>query len=191
MVSRLMKEVFSDRPPLPKYTSTWKVETILNYLETLGDNDKLSLTQLTWKTVMLLALTHPSRSGDLSQLDIRMHRYSPEGVMFTPGSLVKQSRQEKSIHEFFFPSVPSNITIYPVTTLKAYEHRTEFIHSGVSKLFLATIKPHRAVSSSTIAQWLKRLLEVVGVDTSIFMAHSVRGHHLLKLQTWIYLLMTF
>ena len=33
-----------------------------------------------------------------------------------------------------------------------------------------TIKPHRAVSSSSIARWLKRLLEVAGVDTSIFSA---------------------
>ena len=175
MVSRLMKGVFNDRPPLPKYTSTWKVETVLNYLESLGDNDKLSLTQLTWKTVMLLALTRPSRSADLSQLDIRMHHYSPEGVTFTPGSLAKQSRQGKSIREFFFPSFPSNITICPITTLKAYERRTECIRSGVSKLFIATIKPHRAVSSSTIARWLRRLLEVAGVDTSIFTAHSVRG----------------
>ena len=154
MVSRLMKGVFNDRPPLPKYTSTWKVETILNYLESLGDNDKLSLTQLTWKTVMLLALTRPSRSEDLSQLDIRMHHYSPEGVTFIPGSLAKQSRQG-NLFVNFFPSFPSNITICPVTTLKAYERRTECIRSGVSKLFLATIKPHRVVSSSTIALWLE------------------------------------
>ena len=119
-----------------------------------------------------------------------MHHYSLEGVTFTPGSLAKQSRQEKSIREFF-SSFPSNVNLCPVTILKAYECRTECICSGVSKLFLANIKPHRAVSSSTIAQWPKRLLEVAGVNTSIFTAHSVRGCHLLKLQTWGYLLMTF
>ena len=75
--------------------------------------------------------------------------------MFTPGSLAKQSREGKSICEFFFPSFPSNVTICPVTTLKAYKRRTECIRSGVSKFFLATIKPHRVAFSSTIARWLE------------------------------------
>ena len=38
-----------------------------------------------------------------------------------------------------------------------------------------TIQPHLAVSSSSVAHWLKSLLEESGVDTSIFNAHSVRG----------------
>ncbi len=44
-----------------------------------------------------------------------------------------------------------------------------------SSLILSFIKPHKAVTSSTIARWIKSLLEAVGVDTSIFNAHSVRG----------------
>lgn len=124
---------------------------------------------------MSLALTHPFRSADLSQLDMKRHQYSPEGATFSPNSLAKQSRQGKVIREFFIPSFPDNITLSPVATLKAYEQQTEIFHSGESKLFLATINPHRAVSSSSIARWLKWLLEVAGVDTSIFSAHSVRG----------------
>ena len=49
------------------------------------------------------------------------------------------------------------------------------LHSEKSKLFISVIKPHRVVSLSSIARWLKGLLEVAGVDTSIFSAHSVRG----------------
>ncbi len=40
---------------------------------------------------------------------------------------------------------------------------------------MAIIKPHRAVTSSTIARWLKAVIGASGVDTSIFNAHSVRG----------------
>ena len=47
------------------------------------------------------------------------------------------------------------------------------LRSEVSKLFISVTKPHRVVSPSSIARWLKRLLEVAGVDTSIFSAHSV------------------
>ena len=42
-------------------------------------------------------------------------------------------------------------------------------------MFIATIKPYRAVTSSTIARWLKNLLEAAGIDSSIFGAHSIRG----------------
>ena len=57
MVSRLMKGVFNDRPPLPKYTLTWKVKSVLTYLDTLGENQKLTLTQLTWKSHVVSANT--------------------------------------------------------------------------------------------------------------------------------------
>ena len=52
LVSRLMKWVFNDRPTLPRYSMTVKVQTILNYLDFLGVNQKLTLTQFMWKTVM-------------------------------------------------------------------------------------------------------------------------------------------
>ena len=66
LVTRLLKGAFNDRPPLPKYTSTWDVQVVLDYLQSPGENENLSLKQLTWKTVMLLALTRPLMSADLS-----------------------------------------------------------------------------------------------------------------------------
>ena len=146
LVTRLMKGVFNDRPPLPKYTCTWNVQRVLSHISSWGSNDSLSIKQLSWKTAMLLALTRPSRSADLSQLSLRGKQYKPEGVSFAPSSLAKQSRQGKPITEFFFPS------LYPVKTLKAYEDRTAPCRGGEQKLFLALIKPYKAETSSTIAR---------------------------------------
>ena len=58
--------------------------------------------------VMLLALSRPSRSADLANLDIRFRNYTPEGVVFTPSALTKQSRAQKPVADFF--SRPSHIT---------------------------------------------------------------------------------
>ena len=162
-------------PPLPRYTCTWNVQTVLSYLSTWGSNDSLSVKQLSWKTVMLLALTRPSRSADLSQLNLSGKQYKPDGVSFAPSSLAKQSRQGKPITEFFFPSFPHDPGLCPVVTLKVYEARTASYRGDEQRLFLALIKPYKAVTSSTIARWLKSLLEAAGIDTSIFNAHSVRG----------------
>ena len=43
LVTRLLKGAFNDRPPLPKYTSTWDVQVVLDYLHSLGENESLSL----------------------------------------------------------------------------------------------------------------------------------------------------
>jgi hypothetical protein len=137
-----------------------------------GNNDSLSLS---WKKTMLLALTRPSRSADLSQLSLHGKQYKPEGVTFRPSSLTKQSRQGTPITEFFFPSFPHDPVLCPVVTLKAYEDRTTPNRGGELRLLLAFNKPYKAVTSSTIAGWLKSLLEAARINTSVFSAHSVRG----------------
>ena len=43
------------------------------------------------------------------------------------------------------------------------------------ELFLAIVKPHKPVSSCTIARWLKCVLNDAGIDVNMFTAHSVRG----------------
>ena len=88
---------------------------------------------------MLLALTRPSRSADLS-LDNR--EYQAHGVAFLPDALAKQSRQGKPLSQFFFPSFPDNEILCPITTLKAYEEKTASLRKGETKLFVAIIKPH-------------------------------------------------
>ena len=160
---------------MPKYTTTWNVQNVLDHLNSMGDNEHISLKHLTLKTTMLLALTRPSRTTDLSQLDLKGCQYQPDGVTFLPTGLAKQSRQGKPIREFFFPSFPGNKSICPVKTVQAYVNRTSELRESETKLFLSFIRPHKPVTSSTIARWLKSLLEMAGVDTVIFSAHSVRG----------------
>ena len=175
MVSRLVRGVFNARPPIPRYSSTWDVQLVLNFIETRGKNNNLSLKMLTSKTVFLLAITRPSRSADLSQLESARLRYDKTGVTFFPSTLAKQSRQGKPIKEFFFPLFSSNPTLCPVMTLKDYMARTEPLRGTETRLFISYIKPHKPVTSSTIARWLKLILDQAGVDPNIFGAHSTRG----------------
>ena len=100
-ITRLMKGAFNTRPPLPRYSAFWDVGTVITYLKALGENGNLSLRQLTLKTTMLLALTRPSRSADLSSLDIQWRSYQSEGVTFRPIHLAKQSRSSKQRTDFF------------------------------------------------------------------------------------------
>ena len=179
MVSRLLKGVFHERPPQPRYSTTWDVSVVTNHIESLGDNQDLTLADLTLKVVALLALTRPSRSVDLTNLDIRFRHFCPEGVTFHAAKLAKQSRQTKPVKEFFFPKFEQNKKLCPVLALQEYEKRTSEKRSSngtlSTQLLIAMIKPHKPVSSSTVARWLKTVLNNAGIDTSIFKAHSVRS----------------
>ena len=95
-------------------------------LDSLGDNDALSLKQLTWK----VALTSPSRSTDLSTYILQ---YTPDGVTFSTSCLAKQSQQGKPISELFFPTFPTNSLLCP------YEERMESHRNDETKLFSALI----------------------------------------------------
>ena len=71
------------------------VQVVLQYLEGLGPSTSLSLKLLTYKLVMLLALTRPSHPADLASLHLTRRQYKPEGMVFLPASQAKQSRQSK------------------------------------------------------------------------------------------------
>ena len=99
LVARVPKGAFNEHPPQPRYSQTWDVNKVTSYIDHMGENVKRALSM---KLTMLLALTRPTRSSDLTSLDLQFRRYIPEGVVFTPTKLAKQSRPDKEVAEFFF-----------------------------------------------------------------------------------------
>ena len=92
LVRRVLEGAFQLRPPLPKYTSFWSVDQVLQLLCSWGSNDSLTLQQLTWKLAMLLALCSAGRSSDLSRLSVNTVIVSSSKAVFIPRGLSKQSR---------------------------------------------------------------------------------------------------
>jgi len=95
-----------------------------------------------------------------------------EGVSFLPSSLVKQSRQGKPL---FFATFPGNRELCPVETLCHYQAITSPLRKESDQLFVAIVKPHKPGAARTIAQWLKQILKLSGIDVNIFTAHSTRS----------------
>ena len=174
-VSRVLKGAFNSRPPLPRYRDTWDVSKVLSLLRGQEINSRSSLKLLAQRTTMLLALSRPSRSTDLSRLNLKGFRNTPEGVVFLPSDLAKQSRPGKALAEFFFPRFTEDTRLCPVRSLELYLQATQTLRGDTTQLLISYIKPHGPVTSSTVARWLKQVIGDAGIDTSIFKAHSVRA----------------
>ena len=90
--------------------------------------------------------------------------------------LFQHSRQNNIrgwVEVFDFPNSPS---ICPVLTLQAYSDRTaQLRHADAYKLFIAQRKPHKDVTSQTLARWMKNIMAAAGIDTKVFKQHSTRS----------------
>lgn len=57
LISRFLKGVYKQRPIKPKYSTTWDVSPVLNYLEKQHPLKELKLKNVVEKVATLLALT--------------------------------------------------------------------------------------------------------------------------------------
>ena len=125
---------------------------MLSHLSALPDNPDLDLKLLTYKVVMLLALTNVDRCSDLVTLDLNYigHSCQSNGVCFATPGLTK-SRQSGPPKEAFYSMFMEEPKICPVSALRN-EGRTKEYRSDHSRnpLFLSVKKPFRAVKPTTI-----------------------------------------
>ena len=64
LVVRLLKGMFNEWPPFPRYTGSWEVTPVLR-----RSSEGLTLLQLSKKVVTLLALSNADQCSGLAALD--------------------------------------------------------------------------------------------------------------------------
>ena len=133
---------------------------------------------------MLTALAAAKRCGELANL-----KCGPRQLCIAEDKVVfffdqpSKTQKHRVAPPLSFPSFEDDKNICPVSTIKCYLSRTEELRDPSknsarkhdSFLFIATLKPHNSVKRCTIASWIKHILSLSGVDTSIFKCHSVRS----------------
>ena len=65
LIIRLLKGIYNNNPPEPRYLFKWDPEIVLNHMMEC-DNDSLNLDSMTRKMVKLQALTSLLRTADLN-----------------------------------------------------------------------------------------------------------------------------
>ena len=173
LICRLLKGIYNSRPPQPRYSTTWDVSKVLDYIRSLGPSSSLNLRQLTHKLAMLLALANASRASELHALNIRFVSRKDGGVSFALADHTKTSGPGKC-KRVFLPSLRQDELLCPVVTLWEYLERTTVLRRESHQLFLSFVRPFNPVVKGSIARWLRTLIQEAGV-TGSYAAHPLRG----------------
>ena len=177
MVKRLLKGVFEDKPSLPRYGKTWDLNVLLCFLRTLPEYDKISLKELTYKLVVLIAILSGQRCQTIHALSIEENCMSLEDdrCTFFISTLLKQSKPETHLKPIELRAYPPDPKLCVVLCLKAYLKVTASLRHNETALFITCQKPHKAAKKDTISRWIKTVLTLAGIDTKVYGAHSTRS----------------
>lgn len=178
VVVRYMKGILEMRPPVPRYCETWDVNLVLEYFTKLGENEDLSLSMLTKKVASLLLILSGQRVQTAHLLRLRQFQFHENKcIIRITGSnadeKLKHFNKRKNVQLLEFDKF-SNTRLCIVKCLKDYVNRTSD-HRTNDQFLLCHKKPYQPASKDTVSRWLKEVMKSAGIDTNIFLAHSVRS----------------
>ena len=173
-VKRFLKGVFQTRPSLPRYTKVWDVSLVIKFLSTLTPIERLSLKDLSYKLVMLISLVTAQRGQTVQLLNIGSMLEEPTAFIFPLDEHVKQAKPGMKGQIIKLQAFP-NKDLCVFTTCKEYLARTKDLRGNETRLILTFAKPHKPASRDTIRRWIRNVMQLSGIDVSVFKAHSTRA----------------
>lgn len=182
LIRRFCKGSFNLRPPKVRYSEIWDVEKTVKYLKTLYPVNLLSLKMLTLKLAMLISLTQASRVQSLQLLTLKDLREGSDFYVLQYEQSLKQSKPGRPVPYVTLKAFTPDRSLCVVHTLREYIRRTQTLRNEEQSLFVSYLKPHAAVTSSTISRWIKTVMALSGIDVSVYKAHSVRSASTSKAQ---------
>ncbi|KZS06358.1 Uncharacterized protein APZ42_030221 [Daphnia magna] len=93
LVIHLLKGCFNLKPPQPRYNSLLDPNVVLKYFDSLGHNKHLTLSALSRKLAMLLALSSVSRVSEICAISFPSIQFSASAASF---SLSRPKKAQKS-----------------------------------------------------------------------------------------------
>ena len=169
IVVRFMKGIRNDRPPVPKYTTTWDTDCVINFLKTW---DQTTLKNLTLKMTMILALITAQRAQTLSKLKLSEMTMTEDRIIFRIGEALKTRAAGTAVVEI--KGFKADRELCAVTLVKQYVVKTADLRED-DNLIVSFVKPHRAVHVDTIRRWITNVMSLSGINTELYKPHSTRA----------------
>lgn len=100
LIKDIMESAQKQKPPTPRYNSTWDVDKVLEYLKDQGPNASLELRDLTLKVTMLMSLVSAARGQELKVLYLENIYKEPDKVTFHIPERTKTGLKELIFHRY-------------------------------------------------------------------------------------------
>lgn len=175
LISRFLKGVYKQKPTAPRYSSTWDVTPVLEYLGKLHPLALLQHKEVGEKVATLLMLTTAQRLQTLALINIDNISISSTRMVIKVPEQIKTSKLNAYQPEITLNVFKEDLKICPVSVDTEYLNFTQPWRNDTNKnLFISSMKPHGIVTAQTLGHWIKSMLKKAGVDTDQFSAYSTR-----------------
>lgn len=117
-----MKGVLVAGPALPRYTTTWSVDTVLDYLRSTQTK---TLLQLSCKLSVLFLLLSAQRTQMLHLVELKDIQIGHDKILIAPNHLLKHSKPGKHLDITVFKAYDKDQKLRIVQTFTDYIERTK------------------------------------------------------------------
>jgi len=174
LICRLIKGLSKKNPPKPRYRSIWDPAQVLKYLGSLEPIESLSLTDITLKTIGLLALVTAHRVQTLAGIKVNNISIMNTHTEIQISDRIKTSKPGNFQPTLVLPRFSDHPEWCAARSLKSYMDRVEPLRKDTDNLFLSISINHKPITSQTVSRWIKTVLANSGIDVNQFSAHSTR-----------------
>jgi hypothetical protein len=165
-----MHAIHSENPPPTKSDDPIDITPSLDYIKELGDNDDMSIHDLSMKTVFLLALVTASRPSDLRRIDLFTLKVTCSLLMvecikpkeYNIAKAHSLTTNKSASKRIYIGLYESSEYLCPYSALTTLIKRTQTWRDTTEKkksLFLITREPYAPAASDTIANWIKSIIQ--------------------------------
>ncbi|KAK3092020.1 hypothetical protein FSP39_024492 [Pinctada imbricata] len=129
---------------------------------------------LSLKLATLMTLISACRASEMCNLTLEFMQLTSQEARFTLTELTKTSKVKDVARVITFHS-HDNDKLDVCACIVAYIEATKEIRQETSKLYISYVKPHKAIKTCNLARWLRTMLTMSGINSSVFKAHSTRS----------------
>ena len=168
ILDRFVKAFFNVKLPRRRQLTTWNVDQLLDYLETMRSPSQLAVYLLGAKLATLVLLATGCRLGELAVFHLDHLQFTPMGFNFQLPHFAKTyspTTINSDLMRFYVRSTSMNPKLCPLLHLQEYIKRTE--HLCTSRyLFISSVEPFGKLSQQRLSTWVHYLLVAAGVQGS-------------------------
>ena len=158
LIQRLLKGIYHNRPPKPRYAFIWDSDKVIHYLATLNTAD-LDFKMLSYECVTLLTLPSGQQVSTLHKFKCSSLQLTDRLAQFQVVDLLKHSTPHHKQQPVLFPSYPYNLNLCPVKTISQYlTVQGKLQAPPIDNVFRCHRKPYGPASRDTLSRWVKNTL---------------------------------